>query len=191
MPRLLLYPFYMVICFLSLTCLSLCLKGECDKSYGSDFVFSDHAKELIVGEIFVRVYNEVPTFQLEVRAGWNLFVQTQTIIGMLLYFCWYKWMKKRILWKLWPTEWACSGMFLLEQNKLTRMSLSWRYAAVDGLIPFFYKLVLQTLRSIPGGGDCASWLCFLSILKNSYTSTIQVQNKYRLLSNWCSFLRVC
>lgn len=42
------------------------LKGDCDKSYGSDFVFSDHAKELIVGEIFVRVYNEVPTFQLEV-----------------------------------------------------------------------------------------------------------------------------
>lgn len=45
----------------------LCLKGDCDKSYGSDFVFGDHAKELIVGEIFVRVYNEVPTFQLEVR----------------------------------------------------------------------------------------------------------------------------
>ncbi|KAL7976783.1 hypothetical protein Chor_008732, partial [Crotalus horridus] len=40
-------------------------EGECDKSYGSEFVFSDHAKELIVGEIFVRVYNEVPTFQLE------------------------------------------------------------------------------------------------------------------------------
>jgi len=47
----------------------LFLKGDCDKSYGSDFVFSDHAKELIVGEIFVRVYNEVPTFQLEVRCS--------------------------------------------------------------------------------------------------------------------------
>ncbi|KAH0627267.1 hypothetical protein JD844_002784 [Phrynosoma platyrhinos] len=42
------------------------VQGDCDKSYGSEFVFSDHAKELIVGEIFVRVYNEVPTFQLEV-----------------------------------------------------------------------------------------------------------------------------
>ncbi|XP_058409068.1 dnaJ homolog subfamily C member 13 isoform X1 [Diceros bicornis minor] len=41
-------------------------KGDCDKTYGSEFVYSDHAKELIVGEIFVRVYNEVPTFQLEV-----------------------------------------------------------------------------------------------------------------------------
>ncbi|XP_028605985.2 dnaJ homolog subfamily C member 13 isoform X3 [Podarcis muralis] len=40
-------------------------RGDCDKSYGSEFIFSDHAKELIVGEIFVRVYNEVPTFQLE------------------------------------------------------------------------------------------------------------------------------
>ncbi|KFO32708.1 DnaJ like protein subfamily C member 13, partial [Fukomys damarensis] len=41
-------------------------KGDCDKTYGSEFFYSDHAKELIVGEIFVRVYNEVPTFQLEV-----------------------------------------------------------------------------------------------------------------------------
>uniref|UniRef100_A0A8C7E5M7 DnaJ heat shock protein family (Hsp40) member C13 n=1 Tax=Naja naja TaxID=35670 RepID=A0A8C7E5M7_NAJNA len=44
---------------------SMIKTGECDKSYGSEFVFSDHAKELIVGEIFVRIYNEVPTFQLE------------------------------------------------------------------------------------------------------------------------------
>ncbi|XP_056376625.1 dnaJ homolog subfamily C member 13 isoform X2 [Hyla sarda] len=45
---------------------SMTRRGECDKSFGADFVFSDHGKELIVGEIFVRVYNEQPTFQLEV-----------------------------------------------------------------------------------------------------------------------------
>ena len=48
----------------------LCLthfQGECDPSLGSDFVFEIHAKELIVGEIFVRVYNEQPTYPLEVR----------------------------------------------------------------------------------------------------------------------------
>ncbi|XP_069504815.1 dnaJ homolog subfamily C member 13 isoform X2 [Ambystoma mexicanum] len=45
---------------------SMVKRGDCDKSYGSEFVFGDHAKELIVGEIFVRVYNEQPTFQLEV-----------------------------------------------------------------------------------------------------------------------------
>ncbi|XP_070570129.1 dnaJ homolog subfamily C member 13-like isoform X2 [Ptychodera flava] len=39
--------------------------GESDPSFGADFVFSIHAKELIVGEIFVRVYNEQPTFPLE------------------------------------------------------------------------------------------------------------------------------
>ncbi|XP_030062368.1 dnaJ homolog subfamily C member 13 isoform X1 [Microcaecilia unicolor] len=44
---------------------SMTRRGDCDKSYGSEFVFGDHAKELIVGEIFVRVYNEQPTFQLE------------------------------------------------------------------------------------------------------------------------------
>lgn len=46
------------------------MQGENDKSYGTDFVFDDHSKELIVGEIFVRVYNEQPTFPLEVR--WQL-----------------------------------------------------------------------------------------------------------------------
>ncbi|XP_061777667.1 dnaJ homolog subfamily C member 13-like isoform X1 [Nerophis ophidion] len=40
-------------------------RGENDKSFGADFVFSEHSKELIVGEIFVRVYNEQPAFPLE------------------------------------------------------------------------------------------------------------------------------
>ncbi|MGH0172786.1 UNVERIFIED_CONTAM: hypothetical protein FKN15_063892 [Acipenser sinensis] len=40
-------------------------RGDCDKSFGAEFVFSEHGKELIVGEIFVRVYNEQPTFPLE------------------------------------------------------------------------------------------------------------------------------
>jgi len=42
------------------------LQGECDPDFGGMFVFDIHAKELIVGEIFVRVYNEQPTFPLEV-----------------------------------------------------------------------------------------------------------------------------
>lgn len=42
-------------------------QSENDKSFGAEFVFSDHGKELIVGEIFVRVYNEQPSFPLEVR----------------------------------------------------------------------------------------------------------------------------
>ncbi len=48
-------------------CVCVCLQGECDQSFGSEFLFSDHGKELIVGEIFVRVYNEQPMFPLEVR----------------------------------------------------------------------------------------------------------------------------
>ena len=37
--------------------------------FGAEFVFSDHGKEQIVGEIFVRVFNEQPAFPLEVRVG--------------------------------------------------------------------------------------------------------------------------
>ncbi|KAL4635478.1 hypothetical protein GN956_G14292 [Arapaima gigas] len=44
---------------------SIVKRGECDKSFGSEFVFTDHGKELIVGEIFVRVYNEQPAYPLE------------------------------------------------------------------------------------------------------------------------------
>lgn len=44
---------------------SMIKRGDCDKNYGAEFVFSEHAKELIVGEIFVRVYNEQPAFPLE------------------------------------------------------------------------------------------------------------------------------
>ncbi|KAJ8336734.1 hypothetical protein SKAU_G00379540 [Synaphobranchus kaupii] len=40
-------------------------RGEFDESLATEFVFSDHSKELIVGEIFIRVYNEQPTFALE------------------------------------------------------------------------------------------------------------------------------
>uniref|UniRef100_A0A3Q2XC25 DnaJ heat shock protein family (Hsp40) member C13 n=1 Tax=Hippocampus comes TaxID=109280 RepID=A0A3Q2XC25_HIPCM len=40
-------------------------RGENDESFGAEFAFSEHSKELIVGEIFVRVYNEQPTFPLE------------------------------------------------------------------------------------------------------------------------------
>ena len=47
-------------------------QGECDPSYGADFVFDIHAKELIVGEIFVRIFNEQPSYPLEVGPleGW-------------------------------------------------------------------------------------------------------------------------
>jgi len=42
------------------------LQGECDPAFGSEFIFTVHAKELIIGDIYVRIYNEQPTFSLEV-----------------------------------------------------------------------------------------------------------------------------
>ncbi|KAH8022434.1 hypothetical protein HPB51_024533 [Rhipicephalus microplus] len=44
---------------------SVVRSGECDESYGANFVYSAHKEELVVGEIFVRIYNEQPTFPLE------------------------------------------------------------------------------------------------------------------------------
>ncbi|XP_042910016.2 dnaJ homolog subfamily C member 13 isoform X1 [Parasteatoda tepidariorum] len=39
--------------------------GECDPSFGGDFKFSAHSSELIIGGIFIRVYNEQPNFSLQ------------------------------------------------------------------------------------------------------------------------------
>lgn len=44
---------------------SVVRSGECDETYGASFVYSAHREELVVGEIFVRVYNEQPSFPLE------------------------------------------------------------------------------------------------------------------------------
>lgn len=43
------------------------LQGECDQDFGAGFVSTVHAKELIVGEIYVRIFNEQPTFPVEVN----------------------------------------------------------------------------------------------------------------------------
>lgn len=47
------------------------LQGECDMSYGEDFRFSVLCDELVVGEVYVRVYNEQPTFVLEVSGHYG------------------------------------------------------------------------------------------------------------------------
>ncbi|XP_041474110.1 dnaJ homolog subfamily C member 13-like isoform X1 [Lytechinus variegatus] len=45
--------------------------GECDPLFGADFTFSAHAKELIVGDIFVRIFNDMPTFPLQDARGFT------------------------------------------------------------------------------------------------------------------------
>ena len=45
------------------------IQGECDPDFGSQFQFTIHSKELIVGDVFVRIYNEQPTFPLENAKG--------------------------------------------------------------------------------------------------------------------------
>ena len=40
--------------------------GESDPNFGAEFTFSAHRDELVVGGVFVRVYNQQPSFPLEV-----------------------------------------------------------------------------------------------------------------------------
>ena len=41
-------------------------RGTCDPSFGADFKFSAHEDQLVVGNVFVKIYNEQPDFSLEV-----------------------------------------------------------------------------------------------------------------------------
>ena len=57
------------------------MQGECDPSFGEDFRYSVLSEELVVGEIYVRVYNEQPTFVLEVR--WTLHLEAHYYVIMM------------------------------------------------------------------------------------------------------------
>lgn len=46
--------------------------GDCDPSFGAEFVYTVHSEELVIGDIFVRVYNEQPTYPLENPKGFTL-----------------------------------------------------------------------------------------------------------------------
>ena len=51
------------------------MQGECDSSCGEEFTYSVLSEELVVGEVYVRVYNEQPTFTLEVSDNVCTYVQ--------------------------------------------------------------------------------------------------------------------
>ena len=39
---------------------------ESENSFGADFKYSAHEKELIIGHVFIRLFNQQPTYVLEV-----------------------------------------------------------------------------------------------------------------------------
>eukprot|EP00731_Ephydatia_muelleri_P020259 Em0012g1084a len=48
---------------------SIMRSGECDPTFGEQFTFDVLRDELVVGEVYIRVYNEQPTFVLEDAKG--------------------------------------------------------------------------------------------------------------------------
>ena len=44
---------------------SIVRRGTCDPAFGAEFKYSAHKDELVVGNIFVKIYNEQPEFVLE------------------------------------------------------------------------------------------------------------------------------
>jgi len=40
-------------------------RGESDPAFGAEFKYSQHSEELVVGTVYLRIYNSNPTFALE------------------------------------------------------------------------------------------------------------------------------
>jgi hypothetical protein len=53
-------------------------RGVCDPAFGSEFQFSAHKGELVVGNVFVRIYNQQPMFQLEVGLSVDFYRKPRT-----------------------------------------------------------------------------------------------------------------
>lgn len=54
---------------------------DADLAYGADFIFSAHTGELRIGGIFIRIYNEQPTYPIEVRYS----ISTKNNLNYLFY----------------------------------------------------------------------------------------------------------
>jgi len=66
--------------------------GACDPAFGSNFKYTAHENELVVGTIFVRIFNQNPMFQLEVSYGrvilTPLFVIYSGYVGIIMGLEW-------------------------------------------------------------------------------------------------------
>ena len=49
--------------------------GQSDPEYGAAFLFDAHKDELVIGSVFIRIYNEQPTFPIVVRIHSNFMVE--------------------------------------------------------------------------------------------------------------------
>uniref|UniRef100_A0A3B3VS99 DnaJ heat shock protein family (Hsp40) member C13 n=1 Tax=Poecilia latipinna TaxID=48699 RepID=A0A3B3VS99_9TELE len=122
-------------------------RGENDKSFGADFMFGDHNKELIVGEIFVRVYNEQPTFPLE----------------HLLPVCWTTWPWRLSATSLRTTQVrCCSGS---ESECIGHFKLLFSLLRVHGA-GRVQQLVLEVVNTVTSNQECVSNIAESLVLSN-------------------------
>ncbi len=83
-------------------------RGTCDPAFGSNFKFSAHKDELIVGDIFVRIFNLQPMFQLTVRSA------LKSRFHLVMFCCPVKSRSRK------NSPWTCSSFLTARRNISTR-----------------------------------------------------------------------
>ena len=65
-------------------------RGESDPAFGAEFKYSAHTGELVVGTVYLRIYNSNPTFPLEDPKSFVVdllqFLQVKKIVDIFKYF---------------------------------------------------------------------------------------------------------
>uniref|UniRef100_A0A3B4F307 DnaJ heat shock protein family (Hsp40) member C13 n=1 Tax=Pundamilia nyererei TaxID=303518 RepID=A0A3B4F307_9CICH len=142
-------------------------RGENDKSFGAEFVFSDHSKELIVGEIFVRVYNEQPSFPLEYPKAFAASLldyvgsQAQYLNTLLAMSQSNKVESQQHAERLRFAEMALEALRNVIKNNPECNSWFWR---IPGLLS--YWCLLQVVNTVTSNQECVSNIAESLVLSN-------------------------
>lgn len=148
--------------------------GECDPGFGSDFVFSVHAKELVVGEIFVRVYNEQPSFPLENPKGFTIdlldFLGSQAQYLHSLMSLQQQQMTKTNLERLQNVEMALEALRNVIKNHpgveiqaIGHFKLLFALLRIDGCT-HMQQLALEVISTVTGNQECVNDIAASEVL---------------------------
>merc|ERR1719341_2300226 len=132
-------------------------RGESDPAFGAEFKFSQHTNELVVGTVYLRIYNSNPTFVLE---------DPKSFVVDLLEFIKAK-TESMTSQSIFPTEDTKHGQMALESlgnviknTSGVELQLIGHYSSLfhllDSPYPAIQESALNAISATTGNADCVS-----------------------------------
>ncbi|XP_023328115.1 dnaJ homolog subfamily C member 13 [Eurytemora carolleeae] len=168
-------------------------RGESDPAFGAEFKYSAHINELVVGTVYLRIYNLNPTFSLEDPKSFTVdlleFIRDKT--------------EAMTVQSIFPTDDTKHGQMALESlanvirnNTGVEFQLMGHYKSLfrllDSPYPTIQETALSVISSTTGNAECVSDIAaagcitrlLIALKKMSQTAKINVlETLYSLFSN--------